>query len=209
MLNVGGLLRLPRGRQPASLVLPRRRARGARRDHRRLHRLDPGRRRLLRRATARRSKRSGSLATTRSEARSAPAYAGVPVGYSESIFQGLGEDLGLRLLTPPQLRQGDRRGNRRDRRRQADRRRPGAIGARSRSGSTTPERDARRAAGQRRSCAKRASRSSRSPRRSRLRPRASSNGRWQSSKRCSARCTRRPDASRTNCWAVCGAPIGA
>lgn len=28
-------------------------------------------------------------------------YAGVPVGYSESIFQGLGEDLGLRLLTPP------------------------------------------------------------------------------------------------------------
>jgi zinc/manganese transport system substrate-binding protein len=28
-------------------------------------------------------------------------YAGVPVGYSESIFQPLGEDLGLRLLTPP------------------------------------------------------------------------------------------------------------
>jgi zinc/manganese transport system substrate-binding protein len=27
-------------------------------------------------------------------------YAGVPVGYSESIFQGFGEDLGLRLLTP-------------------------------------------------------------------------------------------------------------
>jgi len=27
-------------------------------------------------------------------------YAGVPVGYSESIFQGLGEYLGLRLLTP-------------------------------------------------------------------------------------------------------------
>ena len=27
-------------------------------------------------------------------------YGGVPVGYSESIFQGLGEDLGLRLLTP-------------------------------------------------------------------------------------------------------------
>jgi len=27
-------------------------------------------------------------------------YAGVAVGYSESIFQGLGEDLGLRLLTP-------------------------------------------------------------------------------------------------------------
>jgi zinc/manganese transport system substrate-binding protein len=27
-------------------------------------------------------------------------YAGVPVGYSESIFQPLGEDLGLRLVTP-------------------------------------------------------------------------------------------------------------
>jgi zinc/manganese transport system substrate-binding protein len=27
-------------------------------------------------------------------------YRGVPVGYSESIFQGLGEDLGLRLATP-------------------------------------------------------------------------------------------------------------
>jgi zinc/manganese transport system substrate-binding protein len=27
-------------------------------------------------------------------------YAGVAVGYSESIFEGLGEDLGLRLLTP-------------------------------------------------------------------------------------------------------------
>jgi zinc/manganese transport system substrate-binding protein len=27
-------------------------------------------------------------------------YAGVPVGYSESIFQGLGASLGLRLLTP-------------------------------------------------------------------------------------------------------------
>jgi zinc/manganese transport system substrate-binding protein len=27
-------------------------------------------------------------------------YAGVPVGYSESIFQGLGEDLRLKLVTP-------------------------------------------------------------------------------------------------------------
>jgi zinc/manganese transport system substrate-binding protein len=27
-------------------------------------------------------------------------YAGVPVGYSESVFQPLGQDLGLRLLTP-------------------------------------------------------------------------------------------------------------
>jgi zinc/manganese transport system substrate-binding protein len=28
------------------------------------------------------------------------SYAGLPVGYSENIFQGLGEDLGLKLLTP-------------------------------------------------------------------------------------------------------------
>jgi zinc/manganese transport system substrate-binding protein len=28
-------------------------------------------------------------------------YRGVPVGYSESVFQGLGEDLGLELTTPP------------------------------------------------------------------------------------------------------------
>ncbi len=34
----------------------------------------------------------------RSEIRS--RYGGVPVGYSESIFQGLGADLGLKLLTP-------------------------------------------------------------------------------------------------------------
>jgi zinc/manganese transport system substrate-binding protein len=27
-------------------------------------------------------------------------YSGIPVGYSESIFQGLGENLGLKLLTP-------------------------------------------------------------------------------------------------------------
>jgi zinc/manganese transport system substrate-binding protein len=33
-------------------------------------------------------------------ARIRAAYAGVPVGYSESIFQGLGEDLHLKLATP-------------------------------------------------------------------------------------------------------------
>jgi zinc/manganese transport system substrate-binding protein len=31
----------------------------------------------------------------------AARYAGVPVGYSESIFEGLGDDLRLRLMTPP------------------------------------------------------------------------------------------------------------
>ena len=53
-------------------------------------------------------------------------YAGVPVGYSESIFQPLGEALGLEAADAVQLREGDRRGNRRERGRQADRRHPGA-----------------------------------------------------------------------------------
>ena len=38
--------------------------------------------------------------TTGCAPRSAAATRGVPVGYSESIFQPLGEDLGLKLLTP-------------------------------------------------------------------------------------------------------------
>jgi zinc/manganese transport system substrate-binding protein len=33
-------------------------------------------------------------------------YAGVAVGYSESIFQGLGDDLGLKLLTPYSFAKG-------------------------------------------------------------------------------------------------------
>ncbi len=46
------------------------------------------------------SKRRASPATTSCAARSANATPGMPVGYSESIFQGLGENLGLKLLTP-------------------------------------------------------------------------------------------------------------
>ena len=40
----------------------------------------------------------GEYTALRSEIRS--RYAGVPVGYSESIFEPLGQDLGLKLLTP-------------------------------------------------------------------------------------------------------------
>ena len=52
-------------------------------------------------ASQRHSFESGALARyDRLRATIRARYAGVPVGYSESIFQGLGEDLGLRLLTP-------------------------------------------------------------------------------------------------------------
>jgi zinc/manganese transport system substrate-binding protein len=43
---------------------------------------------------------TGLSAYDRLRAQIRALYAGTPVGYSESIFQGLGEDLGLRLLTP-------------------------------------------------------------------------------------------------------------
>ena len=53
-------------------------------------------------------------------------YAGVPVGYSESIFQPLGAGARAEAADAIQLREGDRRGNRRERGRQADGRHPGA-----------------------------------------------------------------------------------
>jgi zinc/manganese transport system substrate-binding protein len=62
-------------------------------------RLDPARAAFY--AAQKQSFEKGALArydALRSEIRA--RYAGVPVGYSESIFQGLGEDLGLKLLTP-------------------------------------------------------------------------------------------------------------
>jgi zinc/manganese transport system substrate-binding protein len=47
-----------------------------------------------------RLERQGLRSYTRLLAEIRRRYAGVPVGYSESIFEGLGEYLGLRLLTP-------------------------------------------------------------------------------------------------------------
>ena len=100
MLDVGGLLGLQAGRQPAPVVLAGRRARGDRQIVADYDKLRPGRRELLRQAEAARSKRTAWPATTRCSREIRARYAGVPVGYSESIFQPLGEDLGLKLLTP-------------------------------------------------------------------------------------------------------------
>ena len=61
----------------------------------------PGRRRLLRGAEAALRDDRRSPATTRCAREIRRRFAGVPVGYSESIFEPLGASLGLRLLTPP------------------------------------------------------------------------------------------------------------
>ena len=65
------------------------------------------------------------------------AYAGVPVGASESIFVPLAHALGLDLRTPPELPERDRRGHRGERRRREHRGVASSPTARSRCGSTT------------------------------------------------------------------------
>ena len=67
-------------------------------------------------------------------------FSGVPVGYSESIFQPLGQSLGLELAHAVQLRQGGRRGHGDQRPGQGDRRRPGAAAADQGLGLQQPER---------------------------------------------------------------------
>ena len=64
-------------------------------------------------------------------------YAGTPVGYSESIFRPLGEDLRLEAEDAVQLREGGRRGHGCDRAGQGSRRPPGATIGRSRCGCST------------------------------------------------------------------------
>ncbi len=76
-------------------------------------------------------------------------YAGTPVGYSESIFRPLGEDLGLRLLTPYSFAKAVAEGTDVTRGRQAGCRSPGGRSADKGVGVQQPERDARRAARER------------------------------------------------------------
>ena len=110
-------------------------------------------------------------------------FAGVPVGYSESIFEPLGTSLGLRLLTPAGLRQGGRRGQRGQRRATRQtverqlRRAPGQG-----LGLQQPERRRPRSSRLTPSRAPSTSRSRRSPRRSRPRRSTSSSGRRPSSR---------------------------
>lgn len=99
VLDVGALLRLPAGANPHRWYFPADVLAVARQITRDYARLDP-------RHGVYFARRLSDFETVglarynelRSEIRA--RYSGVAVGYSESIFQGLGEDLGLKLLTP-------------------------------------------------------------------------------------------------------------
>jgi zinc/manganese transport system substrate-binding protein len=99
VLNVGDLLGLKGGSNPHVWYSPRDVHAVIERIAAAYERIDP--RDAAYFAARRRQLESVGLArynALRRDIRS--RYAGVPVGYSESIFQGLGQDLGLRLLTP-------------------------------------------------------------------------------------------------------------
>ena len=99
VLDVGKLLGLGQGENPHQWYSPAsvRRVIGA--IVAGYERLDPAGRSYFegRRAAL---ERTGLTEYDRLRAEIRRRFAGVPVGYSESIFQPLGEDLGLRLMTP-------------------------------------------------------------------------------------------------------------
>ena len=99
VLNVGDLLGLKQGANPHRWYFPKDVYAVASQIAADYSRLDP--RDAAYFSQQRQRFQSAGLARydeLRSEIRA--RYGGVPVGYSESIFQGLGEDLGLRLMTP-------------------------------------------------------------------------------------------------------------
>jgi zinc/manganese transport system substrate-binding protein len=99
VLNVGDLLGLKEGANPHRWYFPKDVYAVAGQIAADYSRLDP--RDAAYFSQQRQRLQSAGLARydeLRSEIRA--RYTGVPVGYSESIFQGLGEDLGLRLMTP-------------------------------------------------------------------------------------------------------------
>jgi zinc/manganese transport system substrate-binding protein len=99
VLNVGKLLRLPGGANPHRWYFPANVLAVARQIDADYRRLDPADGAYF--ASRQSEFERAGLArydALRHEIRA--RYSGVAVGYSESIFQGLGEDLGLRLLTP-------------------------------------------------------------------------------------------------------------
>ena len=73
-------------------------------------------------------------------------YAGVPVGLQREHLPAAGRGARAQATDALQLREGDRRRNRRERRRQADRRRPSTEQVDQGVGLQQPERDARRSA---------------------------------------------------------------
>ena len=99
VLNVGGLLGLKDGDNPHRWYYPADVFAVVKRIVADYDALLPSARAYF--AQRQRAFESGSLARYDELRREIRArYAGVPVGYSESIFEGLGENLGLKLLTP-------------------------------------------------------------------------------------------------------------
>jgi zinc/manganese transport system substrate-binding protein len=100
VLNVGDLLGLKNGDNPHQWYSPASVGKVIAAIVAAYDRLDPGHKGYF--AARRRSLETTAFARynqLRAEIRR--RFSGVPVGYSESIFQPLGESLGLRLLTPP------------------------------------------------------------------------------------------------------------
>ena len=99
VLNVGSMLGMREGENPHQWYSPRSLQRVIAAIVADYDRLDPGAAAYF--ATRERSFQTHALARYDQLRRQIRArYAGVPVGFSESIFQPLGEDLRLRLLTP-------------------------------------------------------------------------------------------------------------
>ena len=99
VLNVGQLLGLKEGENPHQWYSPASVQRAIARIVADYDRLDPaGAAYYAQRERAFETVDLARYDQLRAEIRS--RYAGTPVGYSESIFRPLGEDLGLRLLTP-------------------------------------------------------------------------------------------------------------
>ena len=99
LLNVGHLLGLPEGSNPHRWYFPKDVLAVTAAIVADYDKLDPADSHYFA-EQQRRFETGGSPNTTGCAPRFAQKYAGVPVGYSESIFQGLGEDLHLRLMTP-------------------------------------------------------------------------------------------------------------
>jgi zinc/manganese transport system substrate-binding protein len=100
VLNVGDLLGLRQGANPHQWYSPASVRRVIAQITAAYARIDPRHRLYFERRRLHFETRAlAEYDHLRSEIRS--RYAGVPVGYSESIFEPLGADLGLRLMTPP------------------------------------------------------------------------------------------------------------
>lgn len=99
VLDVGARLGLPAGANPHRWYYPSDVVAVVRRIARDYERLDPPARAYF--AQREHVLETAGFARYDALRRAIRArYAGTPVGYSESIFEGLGDDLGLRLLTP-------------------------------------------------------------------------------------------------------------